>query len=504
MGKDSLIDFDVIVVGSGFGGSVCAARLAEKGMRVLILERGPWWGPLNRNKPAGDRREFPRGVPNALKLLRSLRISHKLRRFEWCFNVDGLIETHCFDHLNALTASGVGGGSHIYTSILQEPPAPFFDAYPDEINGEEMHPYFDRVREMLRPAPIPVIPQKNKAFAAALAAAVLPDVEYPDLAIAWGKDPEKPEKVINAAGIEQSTSTFRSDVFVGCDDGSKTTLDLTYIQLALRHGAVLRPLCEVLSIGREGRNYWAQYRDHRSRKVNRVSAPRLILAAGGLNTQRLFFNARNTNGTLPKLPQTLGCRFSPNADFVGLLWRTSALEDSSLGPSVGAVSRVLEGEAHRYQMLELGIPVHALPLPAFLRRWLRHSTFLFCMGRDASNGKTGFDGRGVITSVGRSLDQELYDEMDSVMMRVANHYRPRRLYTNFLSGTGPEGLFTVHPLGGCSIGQSPDEGFTDHRGEVFGHPGLFVADGSLYPASPGIAPSMTIAALAERQTDLII
>ena len=153
MGKDSLIDFDVIVVGSGFGGSVCAARLAEKGMRVLILERGLGGGRSTATNPRRPG-EFPRGVPNALKLLRSLRISHKLRRFEWCFNVDGLIEAHCFNHLNALTASGVGGGSHIYTSILQEPPAPFFDAYPDEINGEEMHPYFDRVREMLRPAPI--------------------------------------------------------------------------------------------------------------------------------------------------------------------------------------------------------------------------------------------------------------------------------------------------------------------------------------------------------------
>jgi cholesterol oxidase len=124
---------------------------------------------------------------------------------------------------------------------------------------------------------------------------------------------------------------------------------------------------------------------------------------------------------------------------------------------------------------------------------------LFCMGRDASTAITGFDGKGVITSARRSQDSALYDEIEDAITKVGRHYESRRMFLNFLSGRGPEGLFTVHPLGGCSIGWGPEEGFTNHRGEVFGHPGLFIADGSLYPKSPGIAPSMTIAALAERQ-----
>jgi cholesterol oxidase len=121
------------------------------------------------------------------------------------------------------------------------------------------------------------------------------------------------------------------------------------------------------------------------------------------------------------------------------------------------------------------------------------------MGRDASTAITGFDGKGVITSARRSQDSALYDEIEDAITKVGRHYESRRMFLNFLSGRGPEGLFTVHPLGGCSIGWGPEEGFTNHRGEVFGHPGLFIADGSLYPKSPGIAPSMTIAALAERQ-----
>lgn len=495
------MSFDAIVVGSGFGGSVCAGRLAEKGMRVLILERGPWWGPLNRVRPAEDRREFPRGIFGCRKLLRNLRLARKGRRSEWLFYRDGLLELHSFDHLNSITASGVGGGSHIYTNILEEPPAAFFDAYPEEITGEQMRPYFDRVRQMLRPAPVPEILEKDRVFTKAVHAAGLPAVVYPDLAIAWGKDPGRSEKVTNAAGIDQFTTTYQSDVFVGCEDGSKTTLDLTYVPLALRHGATLRPLCEVLAIGRgdDAMGYRVRYRDHRDGRERFESAPRLILAAGGLNTQRLLFGARNGQGGLPGLPEALGRHFSPNADFVGLLWKTARREDFSRGPSVGAVSRT----PHRFELGELGLPTHVLPLPGFLRQWLQRSTFLFCMGRDASRGKIDFDGTGLTTAVDRSIDPALYGEVEAAIRRVADYYGPRRLFINFLSGRGPEGLFTVHPLGGCSIGRHTGEGVTDHRGEVFGHPGLFVADGSLYPRSPGIAPSMTIAALAERQAELM-
>jgi len=495
--------FDVIVVGSGFGGSVCAARLAERGMRVLVLERGPWWGPLQRGRPHADRRELPRGPWGARKLLRNVRVARKGRRFERLLWRDGLLEVHRFDHLNALTGSGVGGGSHIYTGILDEPPAEFFDSFPPEVSGEEMHPYFERVREMLRPSPIPRLPQKDQLFEEAVRAAGIPAAERPDLAIAWGQDPDRPEKVINAAGVEQSSSTWRGDAFVGCEDGSKTTLDLTYLPLALRHGAQIRPLCEVLAVGLDGRDYGVRYVDHRVGKVERESAPRLILAAGGLNTQRLLFDAKYGHGSLTRLPSTLGQRFSPNADFAAFLWRSALLDDSSRGPSVGVLSRILSGGTHRLIVGQIGLPAQALPLPAFLRRRLQRSTLLFCMGRNAGSGTIEFDGRGLVTSIGRSFDAALYDEMEATLARVARYFAPKRLISPFLTGKDPEGLVTIHPLGGCSMGTTPEDGFTDHRGEVFGHPGLFIADGSIYPRSPGTSPSMTIAALAERQATLI-
>jgi cholesterol oxidase len=495
--------FDAIVVGAGFGGSVCAARLAERGMRVLILERGPWWGPLQRGRSKRDRREFPRGILRARKLLRNLHVARRGRRFELLLNADGLLELHRFDHLDSITASGVGGGSHIYTAILEEPPPQFFDAFPPEITGEEMRPYFERVREIMRPKRVPKPPPRDGAFEDALRAVALPTPEYPDLAIVWGQTDQSRERVVNAAGVEQRASTGQGDVFVGCEDGSKTTLDLTYVPIALRHGAEIRPLCEVLAIGRQNAAYKVRYRDHRTGVRHAESAPRLILAAGGLNTQRLLFDARDRLKTLPTLPGSLGRRFSPNGDFAALLWRSALIEDSSRGPSFGALSRVATDNSHEFLIGDVGLPATAVPLWARLRAHVQQSMFLFYMGRDASTGTIAFDGRGITTTLDRSFDAALYDRIGETVARVASRYQAKRVFSPFLIGKDPMGLFTVHPLGGCSMASTADEGVTDHRGQVFGFPGLFVADGSLYPRSPGIAPSMTIAALAERQSTLM-
>jgi cholesterol oxidase len=446
-------------------------------------------------------------VLGSRKLLRNLRIARHNKRREMLLHYDGLLELHQFEHLRAVTGSGVGGGSHIFTSILEEPSKDFFNnAFPADINGQEMRPYFDRIRDVLRPAPVPVTPPKDRVFETAIRQAGLPEPEYPDLSIAWNDDPKHPEPVTNAAGIQQYTSTYQSDVFIGCEDGSKTTLDLTYVPIALQNDAELRPLCDVFAVEQKQSDpseYCVYYTDHRTGEKRSETAPRLILAAGSLNTQRLLFNARDDHKGLSDLPATLGKQFSPNADLAVLLWKTAVLKDSSYGPSFGAFSRIKANGEHRFLLGEVGTIPQALSAPEFIRNWLRRSTFLFCMGRDRSKGSMNFDGHGLVTDTGRSIDPTLYDEMEEAVERVAKSYKPKRVLSNLLSGKDRNNLFTVHPLGGCSMGSGPDTGFTDHKGEVFGYPGLFVADGSLYPRSPGIGPSMTIAALAERQAELM-
>jgi cholesterol oxidase len=488
--------YDSIVIGSGFGGAVTAARLAERGMRVLVLERGPWWG--GDPGPAPDRRPFPRGVWGARKLIRNIRWSRTARRFDVLLHADGLFEWHAFRHLDVITGSGVGGGSLVYTSIQHQPDDDFFDGFPAEIDARSMAPYYDRVRAMMRPSPLPDRPAKNRAFEDALRAAGFDPPVYPDLAIAWGARTDIAETIRNAAGIEQKTCTHRGECVLGCPQRSKTTLDLTYIPVAQQHGATIRPLCEVIWIGERPGGYEVRWRDRLGGTNDAAIAPRVVLAAGTLNTLRLLFAARDRWKSLPRVSAALGQHFSPNADMAVVLWRTRTVGDSSHGAALNAFVRRPARGTLEYVVGEAGVPLSALKVPAPLRSALRRTVFLLAMGRDSADGVISWDGRGIRSDIDRTVGRDVFDAIERDAERVARAYAPARLLLNWPAGRGSRRIGSVHPLGGASIAALPVDGVVDHRGEVFGHPGLFVADGSLYPRAPGGPPSMTIAALAER------
>src|SRR5262249_53384663 len=151
-------------------------------------------------------------------------------------------------------------------------------------------------------------------------------------------------------------------------------------------GAELRPLCEVVALGRNGPEYRLRYRDHRSGALHQVDAPRVVLAAGSMNTMRLLFQARDRHRTLPGLPPALGRQFSPNADLPGLVRDTAVLADGATGPALNAFVPVEHEGRLRFIVGEVGLPLAALPLGARLRRRLGRSTGLIAMGRDASTG----------------------------------------------------------------------------------------------------------------------
>jgi cholesterol oxidase len=258
-------------------------------------------------------------------------------------------------------------------------------------------------------------------------------------------------------------------------------------------------LADVTSVAHDDGRYRVVYQDHEARRERAVDAPRLILAAGALNTLRLLFLARDRHRTMPQISPALGRGFSANGDAFAMAWRTRELSHSDHGPNGGGylVRRDPEGRL-RYVVLEGGVALGGSRAPRRLRDKLAASTFLNTIGRDDASAELELRGEQRAVRRGSGLDQSFFEEMHADLRRVGTHYGAARV----LMRDGA--VMTAHPMGGAAIGNSRDEGVVDHRGEVFGYPGLYVADGAAYPAPPGVPPSLTIAALAERQAELLI
>lgn len=492
--------FDAVVVGSGFGGAVSAARLAARGLRVLVLERGPWWGE-NAVRDEARSRPLPRGM-GLRRLVRGVRWARGRRGRDVQLRADGLWEWHAHERAHALVASGVGGGSLVHTNLVAEPHPDVFDAFPPELSGDELAESFARVRALLAPAPAPQPSAREHAFAAATARAGLPAPRAPELAVRFGADPTRPETVENAAGQQQATCRHVAECVLGCPYQAKTSLDRTHVPIALGHGAQLRALCEVTAIGADERGYWVAYTDHHTGEAGRVTTPRLVLAAGTLGTVRLLLDARDRLRTLPRLPGALGSRFTTNGDVLGFAADTATLADATDGPTVTATTEAVV-DGRRMTLAEAGLPVSAMPLPRRGRRRLETTIAVLAMGDEQASARLRLDGGTVRSDASRAQDPGYYEAVERAVARLAKGYRPARTAVAWPTGAGRDPLLTVHPLGGAPVGRDPSEGVCDHRGAVFGHPGLYVADGALLPRAPACPPSLLIAALAERQAGLV-
>lgn len=491
-------NFDAVVVGSGFGGAVTSARLAEAGMKVLVLERGPWWGPGGEPQDAEVARPFPRGLSRMPGFLRGLtRANDRGQRVLWS-RATGLFDVHLWPGVTVVVGSGVGGGSLVYAGYQARPAAGFFDDhFPDEISDAEMAPYFEMVEAIQRPQPLPYVAASREVFARGLVRAGLGSAEAPAMGIQFG-DPDAPQWRNNAVGNPQQTCRACGACVVGCEHTAKTTLDQTYLTLARRHGADIRALCEVTAIGGTDYRYEVAWRDHHRGTDHVIGAPHLVLAAGTVGTLRLLFAARDKHRSMASLPPALGKNFSGNGDYLAMLSRTRRATHDGRHAMFQSVHRLADGGF----VGEAAPPVAQLPLPGPVRRWLSETVFLFATGREP--GIQLRSARGVpFAPEYKAGNADFYAQTDDRIKRIAEAYQPSRFRGNWPGGQRSRSLVTVHPVGGAAIGATPNDGVIDHRGEVFGHRGLFIADGSTYPAAPGVPPSLGIAAMAERQAALL-
>ena len=518
--------FDVIIIGSGFGGAVSACRLAEAGRKVLVLERGKRWQTSELPRAPGD---------------------------EWLFDHDdpdehhGWIDFRLFPHIAVVQGAGVGGGSLIYANIFVPAERFAFDAgWPGEITYDELAPHYATAGRMLDVHELPTGQLTARAklmrdAAAAIGAAdrvrALPMAVRFDPGWSYDRpDPHNESHAVwteNAFGRRQGTCVHCGNCDLGCPVAARNTLDLNYLARAEDRGAGIRPLSLVYRIEPDADGYAVDFRRLDTGASGRETAKRVVVAAGSLGSTELLLRCRDEHRSLPALSPTLGRGWSANGDFLTPALYFDRDVAPTRGPTITTAIDYLDGSdgGHRYFVEDGGFPdVIGNALLATLARgpigrqvfegW-RAALAAAARGRDTMSvvmpwfGQAVDSGDGVMRLARRFLEGGFRLTLDYDVTRsrpVVQAMLERHKALSHATGGIPveppswtwfHYLVTPHPLGGCNMGTGAADGVVDHKGEVFGYPGLHVLDGSIVPRALGLNPSRTIAALAERAVALM-
>ncbi|WP_162497327.1 GMC oxidoreductase [Roseovarius dicentrarchi] len=489
---------EAVVIGSGFGGSVTAARLAEAGVNVTLLERGPWWDTVpTRSMGVEDRTPFPRHARLFTHSLRSLT----LRWTPWGrtrLNRKGLFEVYISKGMEVVCSSGVGGGSHVYSALHRRPLSPdYWDGYFDDLSEQTMAPHYadfiDRVGSS-KPDPENAPPHTAMQMYSNHPdfAPVVPQVDV-RTGFLFPRDKDNPRLVTTEHGVARYETDYSTGDhgFLGAPSGSKSTMDIVYLAPALAQGLTIRALCEVIAIRRQAdgaRRFRVDYMDHDIRKTRSIQTDHVFVGAGTMNTLRLLLESRDKHGGLSGMPH-LGHRFSGNGDIRGFWDLDMDDTDFTQGvPSKGAI-HLRDDKWPRIGIGRNNMPsVSAYPLPGRIRERLKRGLVVSGMGADSADGVASIR-NGKFHIEFDPSNSPIYAQIYDTMMEMAR-LSGRKIF----AGRRPS---TVHPMGGACLGPADAGGVVGPDGQVHDVPGLYVVDAAAFPAPTAAPPTMSIGAWAE-------
>jgi cholesterol oxidase len=523
-------DFDYIVVGSGFGGSVSALRLSEKGYRVAVMEMGRRWAPED--------------LPTT---------SWSLNRWFWrpSLALRGFFSMRYFRHVTILHGCAVGGGSITYACTMLRPP--------DKVWGcgswkgladwtSEMPQHYDTASRMLGVIENRILGPSDKLLRRVANEIGIGNTFY-RTSVAILQSPEgvpagttMPDPFFGGEGPERTTCQGCGGCMMGCRHGAKNTLDLNYLYLAEKRGTQVFAETKVVDVRPLNRiaDGSAGYEVHTVDSLRRVSRNRrrftcrgIVFAASSLGTMELLFSLKD-KGSLPAISDQLGKYVRTNSESLIGVRVPRSPDDLSKGVAIGSgvyidehthieavrypdksdamgmLATILTGGRPGHRRIGLwlknliaSLALHPIRTIRLLQpiRWARESVILLCM--QALDGHIDmrwerhyyWPFRKFLVSRGNRVP---------TFIPAANEFAEK--FAKIAGGTAmsmlPEILFdvpgTAHCLGGCVIGSSSAEGVIDARHRVFGYKNMYVCDGSVVAANLGVNPSLTITALTER------